>query len=130
MLTDTDVDLARADLARDLVYGRQAGGALAVHGVHGRRIRDSGVQRGHAGSGCAAARREDVADGDIFDERRVERDLRVDGLEDCAQDLLGKGVLETAFATLERAEFVRSSGCPNGLWCARLCGRTLVMAVR
>ncbi len=77
--TDTNVNLSTGDLCSNLVDSGEAGRALSVDGRNGGGGRNAGVKSGHASPTRAAARRENVSDVDVLNERRVEVDLRVNG---------------------------------------------------
>ncbi len=81
-LTNANVDLSRDYLCRDLVDGRKTRRALTVDSRDRGRDGDASVERGHASSGRATARRKDVSDADILDKCRVEVDLGVDCTKD------------------------------------------------
>jgi len=54
----------------------------------------------HTRSAGSSARRQDVADRDIFDEFGVEVRAGVGGAEDVGEDEFGFGVFEASFAAL------------------------------
>jgi hypothetical protein len=116
--------LAYADLIRYLVDSSQPRRALAVHSVDGGFDGDSGVQGCHAGGACASSSSEDVANGDVVNEDRVEVGLGVRSAQYMGKDNFGLGVLESTFPAL-------CTPCLNKLYsyeCPKL--PTLVMAER
>ena len=98
--TDADINLPADDLSRNLVHCGQTGRALPVDGRDGCGDWDAGVEAGHTCSTGTAARRQDVADSDVFDKGGVEVDLAVNGAEDAREDLLGPCVFEAALLAL------------------------------
>jgi hypothetical protein len=73
---------------------------LPVDSVHGRRVRDAGVQSGHTGDTCTTARRKNVADCDILDELRVDARPGVGRAQNGREELLRTCVLEAALLPL------------------------------
>ena len=77
--TDTNVNLSAGDQRCNLVNGGEAGRALTVHSRYWSGHWDTGMEGSHASPTSTAARRENVSDADVFNERRVEVGLRVNG---------------------------------------------------
>ena len=98
--TDTDIDLPADDLSRNLVDRGQTRRALPVDGRDGCGDWDAGVEASHACSIGTAARRQDVADSDVFDKNGVEVDLAVNGAEDARENLFGPCVFKAALLAL------------------------------
>ena len=92
--------MASADLVSDLVDGCEPRGALAIDGVDGGFDGDASMQRGHASGGGASSWRENVADGDVFDELGVQADLGVGCAQDVGEDEFGLGVFEPSLPAL------------------------------
>jgi len=73
---------------------------LPVERLDGRGVREAGGEGGGAELGCAAAWRQDGADGDVFDEGGVEGGALEEGAEGAVEEVGGCGVFEAAFAAL------------------------------
>ena len=58
------------------------------------------MEASHACSIGTAARRQDVADSDVFDKNGVEVDLAVNGAEDARENLFGPRVFKAALLAL------------------------------
>ena len=100
ILTNTDVNLPRRDLARDDVDRLETGGTLPVGRADGDGVRDTSVERGHTRGRRASARRKDVANGDVAHNRRVNTRLLHGSAEHAREELFWPGVLEATLLAL------------------------------
>jgi hypothetical protein len=69
---DTDVNHARLNFVGNLDDRHETRGTLSVDSVEGCGVGDSGDEGGRACDGGTTAGRADCADGDVFDESRVD----------------------------------------------------------
>ena len=75
--TDTNINLPAGDLRCNLVDGGEAGRTLTIDSRNGGGDWNTGMEGSHASPTRTAARRENVSDVNVLNERRVEVDLRV-----------------------------------------------------
>jgi hypothetical protein len=85
-------------------------GALAVDSVDDGSVRNASVEGCRTSCRGSAVRWEDVSNGNILDELRIEVYARIDQAEDMEEYKIGFGVLETALVIAERmAETITTS---------------------
>ena len=97
---DTDLDHAGADLVGDVDAGLETRGALAVEGVDGGGLGETGDESGGAHLGGATAGGEDGADLDVLDEGGVDLGALDEAAEGTGHQIRGLGVLKAALAAL------------------------------
>ena len=98
--TNTNINLADSDSIGNHVHGSETRGALTVHSLEGRGVRNTSVEGSHTSSSGTSASREDVANAYVFDVLWVEADRRVDGLEHGGKHLFWMGILKSTLASL------------------------------
>lgn len=111
--TNAHLDHARADLVRHVDAGLQARRALPVEGAHGHGLGEAGDQAGGAHLGGAATGGEDGADGDVFDEGRVDLGAVENPPQRAGYKVGGHGVFEAALAALGKGG--AEAGCYDDL---------------
>lgn len=98
--TDTNVNLPAGDLRCNQVDGGEARRALTVDSRNRCGNWNTGMKGSHTSPIRTAARRENVSDIDVLNERRVEVDLCVNCTKNACKQLLWAGVLKPASLSL------------------------------
>lgn len=98
--TDTNLNHTRPNSIGNISNSHQATGALPVQALDGRRLRETRNESSSPELGGTGTRRQDSADGNIFNELRVNSSTLDETLEDANQNVCGSGILETALSGL------------------------------
>ena len=99
-LTDTNVDLSGRDLSSNRVHGLETRAALPVEGANGDGLRDTGSEGSHTSGKGSSTRRENISNGNVFNESRVDSSLLPYGAQNGRKVFLRSGVLKTSFHAL------------------------------
>ena len=111
---NTDLDHAALDRVGDVDACLQTRRALSVQALDGGTNGEAGRKGSSTELGCTAARGEDGADGDVFDELGVDTGALDEGLEGAVEEVGGLGVFEATLATL--CDGCAEGACYYNLW--------------
>ena len=99
-LTDSDVNLSRADFSGNRVYGLEARAALPIDGANGDGLGDTGSEGGHTSSEGASTGRENISNSNVLNESGVDTGPLPNGTQDTGEVLLRPCIFETSFPAL------------------------------